>query len=74
MLEEAPNMNWQQLKQQLLRQYSDEGEAHLALLKLTRLRQAKRKVYKIMSLAGEAHVGQNLEILVEDVSNDAIAK
>ena len=63
-LEETPNMNWQQLKQQLLRQYSDEGEAHLAVLKLRWLKQAKGESVqnfgeRIMSLAGEACVGQN---------------
>ena len=88
-LEETPNMNWQQLKQQLLRQYSDEGEAHLALLKLRWLKQAKGESVqnfgeRIMSLAGEAYVRQNtnntliqsalLEVLVDGVSNDAIAR
>ena len=88
-LEETPNMNWQQLKQQLLRQYSDEGEAHLALLKLRRLKQAKGESVqnfgdRIMSLAGEAYLRQNpnnpliqsalVEVLMEGVSNNAIAR
>lgn len=88
-LEETPNMNWQQLKQLLLGQFSDEGEAHLALLKLRRLKQAKGESVqnfgeRIMSLAGEAYVGQNpnnpliqsalVEVLVEGVSNDTIAR
>ena len=88
-LEENQNLNWQQLRQQLLRQYSDEGETHLALLKLRQLKQAKGESVqnfgeRILSLAGEAYVGQNannpliqsalVEVLVEGVSNDTIAR
>ena len=87
-LEETHNMNWQQLKQQLLRQCSYEGEAHLALLKLRWLKQAKEESVqnfgRQLSRAGETYVGQNpnnpliqsavVEVLVEGVGNNIIAR
>ena len=84
-----PQLTWEQLRQQLVNQYSDTGDQHMAQIKLKGLKQKGGETIqnfseRIYALADEAFVGENMgnpliqrqlvEILLGGVISYGVAK
>ena len=84
-----PQLTWVQLRQQLVAQYSDTGDSHVAQIKLKGLKQKVGESIqnfseRIYSLADEAFVGENMnnpliqaqlvEVLITGVTNSQVAR
>ena len=86
-IQDHPNHGWRHIRQALVAQYSDEGDAHLTSQKLRRLQQKSGETIqnfggRILSLASEAYdnTGQPLvqsilmDVLIGGVRDDSVAK
>ena len=85
----TPDITWARLRESLIQQYSDTGDAHIAKTKLRRLTQRKGETIqnfseRIFALAEEAYAGQPIanpliqqtlvDVLIEGVENSSISK